>query len=194
MVDVSEWLLVSASTAKSTTLRVFVWRQLRRLGAVHLGPSVCLVPKLPTVSEAVTRMVNRVSADGGRARVFVVTLTAEDAEQVMAEQRADRDREYAEVLDRVPAFLAEIEMETERGRATYTEVEESEADLGRFERWLDSIRSRDYFDAPGSARTVAAVEGCRAALADFEAKAVVADTALDEDRLAADDPPVKGIT
>ena len=177
MADLSEWLLVSASTGKSATLRVFVWRQMRRLGAVHLGPSVGLLPMLPAVSEVVNRMVDRVRADGGKARAFTVTLTAEDAEQVKAEQRADRDREYAEVLERVPAFLAEIETETGRGRATYTEVEESEADLGRFERWLDSIRSRDYFDAPGAASAAAAVDACRTALAGFEAKAVAADTA-----------------
>lgn len=177
MEEASEWLLISASTGKSAALRVFVWRQLRRLGAVHLGPSVCLVPRLPAVSDAVTRMVGRVRADGGRARVLAVTLTAEDAEQVMAEQRADRDREYVEVLDRVPAFLGEIETETGRGRATYTEVEESEADLGRFERWLDSIRSRDYFGAQGAARAAEAVECCRAALVELEARVVAADTA-----------------
>ena len=45
-------------------------------------------------------------------------------------------------------FLAEIEMETGRGRATYAEVEESEADLERFEKWLTAIANRDYFDAP----------------------------------------------
>jgi hypothetical protein len=46
----SEWLLVSASTGKSATLRVFVWRQMRRLGAVHVGPSVGFVPNVPTWS------------------------------------------------------------------------------------------------------------------------------------------------
>src|SRR5687768_9815471 len=37
-----------------------------------------------------------------------------------------RDTEYREVVERVPQFLAEIEMKTARGRATYAEVEESE--------------------------------------------------------------------
>ncbi|MFF7987148.1 Chromate resistance protein ChrB [Streptomyces sp. NPDC007901] len=31
--------------------------------------------------------------------------------------------------------------------ATYAEVEESEADLERFDRWLAKIAARDYFDA-----------------------------------------------
>jgi hypothetical protein len=43
--------------------------------------------------------------------------------------------------------LSEITMETARGRAPYAEVEESEADLERFEKWLAAITARDYFQA-----------------------------------------------
>jgi hypothetical protein len=35
--------------------------------------------------------------------------------------------------------------------ATYAEVEESEADLERFEKWLAAITARDYFGAPAGA-------------------------------------------
>ena len=65
------------------------------------------------------------------------------------EFRAARDAEYAEVVERAPALLAELEMERARGRATYAEVEESEADLVRFQGWLAKIEARDYFDSPG---------------------------------------------
>jgi hypothetical protein len=46
-----------------------------------------------------------------------------------------------------------------RGNAIYTEVEESEADLEWFERWLTSIAVRDYFGAGGRAGAEAAVPG-----------------------------------
>jgi hypothetical protein len=41
-------------------------------------------------------------------------------------------------------------METVRGRASYAEVEESEADLERFKKWLAAISARDYVNAPAS--------------------------------------------
>ncbi|MEV0398453.1 Chromate resistance protein ChrB [Actinoallomurus sp. NPDC050550] len=63
-----------------------------------------------------------------------------------------------------------------RDRATYTEVEESEVDLQRFEKWLAAIIARDYFDAPGGAAARAAVEECKAAFARFEQLAFHADT------------------
>jgi hypothetical protein len=96
--------------------------------------------------------------------------------RIVAEQSTDRDTEYGEVVERTGEFLAEIDREIERNRATYTEVEESEADLERFDRWLASIVARDYFHAPGRQAAEDAIQRCREALAAFEAAAVAADT------------------
>lgn len=160
-------------------MRVHVWRQLRKLGAIYIHQSVCLLPDRPTVAKAVLRLAARVRAQGGQSRALHLQLTDPDEVQsLVAEQRADRDVEYAEVLERVPQFLAEIDTETARGRATYAEVEESEADLERFERWLKAIADRDYFEAPGAGAARVAVDGCRQALAAFEQIALAADTAI----------------
>lgn len=172
------WLLVTVSTAGMDSLRVYVWRQLRKLGAVYLQQSVCLLPDRPAVARAVARLVARVRDKGGHARSLQVRLTDRgEAGAVIAEQRADRDAEYAEVVERAPALLTEIERETARGRATYAEVEESEADLARFDRWLAAIVARDYFAAEGGTAAREIVERCRTALAAFERAALEADTA-----------------
>jgi hypothetical protein len=170
-------LLVSVSTGADASLRVHVWRQLRKLGAVYVQNSVCLLPDTGQVPHTVQRLVSRVHTSGGKARVLHTELVdpAEEA-AVIAEQRADRDVEYSEVLERVPTFLDEIAKETARGRATYAEVEESEADLERFERWLASIAARDYFAAAGGDAARDAVNKCRAAFTAFEAAALAADT------------------
>ena len=89
----------------------------------------------------------------------------------MSELQAARDDEYGEVLERVPAFLAELRDERDRDRATYEEVEESEADLERFRAWLAKIDRRDYFGAPRRADAHAAVERCAKALEAFESEA-----------------------
>jgi hypothetical protein len=113
----------------------------------------------------------------GRARVLHTQLLdpAEEA-GIIAEQVADRDGEYTEVIERTQAFVDEIALESGRGNATYTEVEESEADLERFERWLTSIAARDYFGASGRAGAEAAVQRCRDLLADFQLAALASDT------------------
>lgn len=175
----SGWLLLSVSTGRDASLRVFAWRRLRKLGAVYFHQSVCLLPNLPAVQEALAPVTARIRGQEGRVRVLTISLPADEHEALVAEQRGDRDDEYGEVVERVPQFLDEIATETTRGRATYAEVEESEADLERFEKWLASIAERDYFEAPRGADARSAVQQCREALAAFEAAALAGDTVAD---------------
>jgi hypothetical protein len=172
------WLLVTASSAGATdSLRVAIWRKLRSLGALYLQQSISVLPARPDVEREVRRLVDRVRANGGTARVLRITFEDADEEaQLVAELQAARDDEYAEVLERVPAFLDELHDERERDRATYEEVEESEADLERFRAWLTKIDRRDYFGAPRRAEAHAAVERCARALEVFELEAFARDS------------------
>lgn len=156
-------------------MRVYVWRQLRRLGALYLHQSVCLLPNRPEVRAALQPILLRVRAQGGTVRNLTIRVEGSEHDALVAEQRNERDEEYREVVERVPAFLSEITMETARGRTTYAEVEESEADLERFEKWLAAITARDYFRAPAGVAARAAVQQCRDALAGFEADALAAE-------------------
>jgi hypothetical protein len=171
------WLLVSVSTAGAgAALRVQVWRKLRSLGALYLQQSVCLLPARDNVVREVRRLADRLRRQGGSCRLLHVSI-ADDAEQaqLVAEMNAARDEEYGEVLERLPEFLAELGKERARGRTTYAEVEESEADLQRYRSWLAKIAARDYFGAPGGAAAQAAVEAAIAELAAFEQAALSAE-------------------
>jgi len=172
------WLVVSVSTAgAAASLRVQVWRKLRSLGALYLQQSVCLLPATADVARDVRRLAARVRQGGGTARVLPMAFTDPATEQaVITELNAARDVEYAEVLERLPELHRELAHEQARGRATYAEVEESEADLHRFRAWLAKIEARDYFHAPGGDAARAAVAGAAAALAAFENVALHAET------------------
>jgi hypothetical protein len=175
------WLLIRMETlGTSPSLSLDVWRSMRALGARYVHESVCVLPDRPETVEAVERLAARIRRKGAELRVFNVGLPS-DAERAALVERfcAERSDEYAEVVARTREFLDEIAMERRRGRAIYTEVEESQADLRRFERWLKIIRARDYFDAPGHAEAAAAVQACKDALAEFEADAYSHETAGD---------------
>jgi hypothetical protein len=184
--DQKAWLLVTASSAGGPdSLRVAIWRKLRSLGALYLHHSVCLLPVRPDVQREIRLLVDRVRANGGSARVLHITIEdANEEAEVIAELQAARDDEYGEVLERVPAFLDELRAERERGRATYEEVEESEADLERFRVWLGKIDRRDYFGAPRRAEAHAAVERCARALEAFESEAFSRDAQSGAERTA----------
>jgi hypothetical protein len=143
---------------------------------LYLQQSVCLLPERPEVTRAVRRLLDRVYRDGGEGRLLKVALTDPAEEQAVIEDfRRERGVEYADLLERIPEFLAELDRERARGRTTYAEVEESEADLHRFQSWLAKIAARDYFDAPGAIDARAAVERCVTELAAFEEDALAAE-------------------
>jgi hypothetical protein len=173
-----DWLLitVSAPGAKSSTVRVYAWRNLRSLGAHYLQQSVCLLPATAKTSRAATRVVARLRAERGQGEVLRIALTdaKQEAAIIDAFQR-ERTDEYREVAERTKQFHEELALERRRGRATYTELEESDADLARLQKWLAAIKARDYFDAGGAAEAEAAVAACEQALAEFESEALSAE-------------------
>ncbi|WEO93188.1 Chromate resistance protein ChrB [Streptomyces sp. FXJ1.172] len=76
------------------------------------------------------------------------------------------------MLERLPSFFAELEMESGRGRAVFAEVEESEADLERFRSWVAKIEARDYFRGPLGEQVRAELDRAAATLAAFESAAL----------------------
>ena len=176
-----DWLLITVSTpsGSSSTLRVYAWRNLRRLGAHYLQQSVCVLPATPKTTRAVTRLVTRLRAEGGHGQMLRITLTdtRQETAIVNAIQR-ERQDEYRELIESTQKFREEIAHERRRGRTTYTELEESDVDLARHQKWLTAIRARDYFDAPGGKEAAAAVASCEEALSRFESEALSAE--LDE--------------
>ena len=176
-----EWLLITVSTPRGgpSTLRVYAWRTLRRLGAHYLQQSVCLLPATPKTTRAAARLVTRLRTEGGHGEMLRIRLTdaKQEAGVIDAIQR-ERTDEYHELVDSTQQFREELEQERRRGRAMYTELEESDVDLARHQKWLAAIRVRDYFDAPGGEEAAEAVASCEEALARFESDALSAE--LDE--------------
>jgi hypothetical protein len=176
-----DWLLITVSTPPggSSTLRVYAWRNLRSLGAHYLQQSVCLLPATPKTTRAAARVVTRLRDEGGHGEMLRIHLTDSKQEETVIDAiQRERTDEYHELVESTRQFHEELQFERGRGRATYTELEESDADLARHQKWLAAIRARDYFDAPLGPEATAAVASCEEALARFESDALSAE--LDE--------------
>ena len=177
----SDWLLITVSTPRggTSTLRVYAWRNLRSLGAHYLQQSVCLLPATPRTTRAAARVVTRLRAEGGHGEMIRIRMTDSKQEAVIIDAiQRERTDEYHELVESTRQFHEELQLERRRGRATYTEFEESDTDLARYQKWLAAVRARDYFDAPGGQEAAAAVASCEEALARFQSEALSAE--LDE--------------
>lgn len=177
------WLLITVSTAGApATLRVTVWRRLKELGALGLQQSVWLLPARTATTQAVTQLGDRITRDGGTIRVLRITFSdTTDEAALINELSAARNGEYAEALERFPAFFDELRSETMRGRATFEEVQESEADLTRFRTWLRKIAARDYFQAQLGPQARAELERAEDALTAFVELAIAAEAPPEAD-------------
>jgi len=163
-------LLVYRLPSQPSRIRVAVWRELRRLGALPLQQGVVATPALEPFSSTVLAVATRIAADGGTSERFVLDALPADQEQRLVDAWNDlRRQEYAEIVEECRTkFLREVEFELFRGNLTVAEAEEIEADLDKIRRWQARVEQRDCFGAADARAAVEeAIAACEAALADF---------------------------
>ena len=169
-------LVVYRAPTEPSTARVAAWRRLHRLGGLYVGPSVCLIPHGLTDQRALDQIADGVRSAGGTFDVLVVEAFAEEAQAVLVDRfNSARDAEYAEVVERTLALQSELEREGERGKFTFAEVEENEADLARLQRWLETLGRRDLFGAAGRGPAEQAVREAAVELQRFAERAARLD-------------------
>ena len=136
------WRLPSGSS----TPRVTAWRTLRRIGAVLLTPGAAVVPYTEDLLEQCDWTAQRISEAGGEAWVLPVTqLSAREEAVVRERQRAQREREYAELGHLADAVTAR------HGRTPRRKI-------AALERCYRSVVARDHFHAGGRQRARRAIE------------------------------------
>jgi hypothetical protein len=170
-------LLIYTVPAKPTRKRAFIWREVKKIGAVYLRDGVCALPERPETLQAVQAIAARVHEFDGEATVVTgATIDASRGEAVVAAFRTARSEEYAEVAREAERLLEHISREVNHRDFTFAELEELEEDLAKLRRWSNQIQARDYF--PDAAITESVDEllaQCDAALAEFLEQAAARD-------------------
>lgn len=162
-------LLIYRVPSEPTRLRATVWRRLRALGAVYLQNSVATLPRTPANERGLRKLQREIVGMDGTGVLIESTVLAGE-QNVLNTFQAARSDEYEEIVDRCEGFLAEIEKEYTKNHFTYAELEENEVDYTKLVNWLEKVRSRDTFDAPGRAEAEAAVARCEQVLEEYAAR------------------------
>lgn len=148
--------------------RTYVWRQLRQLGAVYLQQAAAILPERPQLRMALDALGQRIRDYGGEVSLLA-TVSPDRAweDDLRARFNQARDAEYAEIVDNVERFEDEIRRERCKGRFTFAQLEDVEADWEKLQRWSDRVRTRDFFEAAGRAGAEAALARGQAELESF---------------------------
>jgi hypothetical protein len=130
--------------------RTYVWRQLRQLGAVYLQQAAAVLPDRAELRTALEALGQRIREYDGEVSLLSTASPDESWEAALVERFNDaRDAEYSEVVENVERFEDEIRRERSKGRYTFAQLDDIEADWEKIQRWCERIRARDFFEAPG---------------------------------------------
>jgi hypothetical protein len=172
-------LLIYQVPSQPTAARVGVWRELKRLGALYLQQSVCVVPSLAPMRTHLERITARITALGGDYHLLPLrALPAREEAKIVDGFIAQSNAQYEEIIENCEVnFVKEIEFETFRQNFTYAEAEEIRHDLDKINRWYDRVVERDWYGASRRDDAQQWIERCEHLLEEFEEKVFAAQAA-----------------
>ena len=180
-------LLVYRMPAKPTAGRVAVWRNLKKIGAVYLQDSVCVIPDTAAQRRELAPVLERIDVDGGRYHLLPLRKLPPDEEEKL--RRALR-RAVGAALPRDRRELRGQLRQGDRVRALPPELHlrggGGDPDGVRQDLHLVRARARSATGSapPTATRRATWLRRCESLLEEFEAK-VFEVNATDADEPAA---------
>ncbi len=164
-----KWLVLNYVLPKEqSTVRVSVWRKLKKSGSISIGQSMWALPASDEHLETFQVISNEITEKSGSAYIayadFINTGSNEEIESLFNKARDD---EYKEFLEKCDDFFREIEKETERKNFTYIELEENEDEYDKLVEWLKKITLRDFFVATLKKQATEELQKCKQLLDQF---------------------------
>lgn len=164
-----EWIVVVVRLpTEPSRHRVAVWRELRRAGAVQLGPGSWALPALAVFAESVERVLEL--ARRGEGEVISLAARGRDESSAADLERTyteAREAEWTEFRSDCEKYLAELSKEIATEKFTLAELDEEEQSMDRLRRWYRELSVRDVFGAPSAEAARTKLSECAARLEDY---------------------------
>jgi hypothetical protein len=107
---------------------------------------VCVLPARPETGTALRAVAAKVEEFGGEATLVEnAQLEPRRADTVIAQARAARASEYADIRHEVEQLWEYLQREPTHRDITTDEINELVGDLGKLQRWRQQVVARDYF-------------------------------------------------
>ncbi|MEU7893572.1 Chromate resistance protein ChrB [Nonomuraea sp. NPDC049152] len=166
------WLLLTYKVpSEPSRVRVSVWRELKRLGALYLQQAVCVLPDVGKVGEDLDQIRQRIRNLDGTSYFFRVPPGDHEQDaSLVASFKEMAAKEYSEIVEECRTkFVKEIEFERFRENYSFEEAEEIRQDLEKIHRWFARVVERDWFGGPGRTDCEQWLSTCESLLEEFEA-------------------------
>lgn len=173
-------VLVYRMPSKPTAGRVWVWRQLKKVGAIYLQQSVCVFPDLASVRGELQAILARIEDGAGEFHLLPLRQLSAEEERKLVEQFLEQtSKHYQEIIENCEVnFQKEIDFETFRKNFTYEEAEEIRTEFDKIVDWFHRVRARDWFGAPNRNEAADWLERCQERVEEFEGRVFAAQDAV----------------
>jgi hypothetical protein len=164
-----EWiLLIYALPSQPSRKRAYVWRELKRLGAIYLRDGVVVLPRNSETEGHLREMVQRIQEFEGTAVLVLAPafVTLRD-EELIARFNDERAAEYRELYRSCVRFLRDVLEEVSEEEFGFPDVDALESELGKLHRWREQVQRRDYFRSGADQRAGEILEKCDRAFDRF---------------------------
>lgn len=147
--------------------RVYVWRQLKKLGAVSFQ-TVWVVPYSPSASSEMAKLVEFIESQKGSALIIEgKAVNKKQQELIWKTFVASRDEEYGEFIEKCEDYFKEIAMEIEQKNFIFAEVEENEEELEKLRHWFSKIEKRDFIKTEMRKTSIQKLKQCERVFEEF---------------------------
>lgn len=169
MEEPSSWLVVLYDIpTEPSRLKVRLWRDFKRMGALYPPTSVCIIPDTQKNRQELERISKMINKDGKLMRIRGRAMNENDQTNILQTFRTERDKQYDEILEECQEFMDEINLNINTKKTTQEEVEEMEEALDGLRRWFDRVKSIDWVEKSASSiRVEKSLERCEGLMAKF---------------------------
>ena len=163
-----KWIFFSYTLpAKPSKARVYVWRQLKKLGAVNYQ-SLWIIPFSKQRMNDLKKLMEDIERFKGESLlVDGKTLNKGQEERINKVFLDSRNEEYQELIKKCDDFFKEIQNEIKNKNFIFAEVEENEEEFEKLKLWLRKIEKRDVLGAPLHKTAHDKIKSCERVFEDF---------------------------
>jgi hypothetical protein len=165
-------VLIYTVPSQPTRKRAYVWRELKRLGAVYLRDGVALLPHRQELEPRLREVDARIREYDGASYLLLSPHFPPNSDDALIRFFQDERREeYREIHHAGVRFLRDVLADVDADDFGFPDVDKLDSELARLHRWYEQIEARDYFGAPGSDVTRDILAKCDRAFEQFTSTA-----------------------
>ncbi|WP_027415610.1 Chromate resistance protein ChrB [Aneurinibacillus terranovensis] len=144
-----------------TKYRAYLWREIKKLGAIYLQDGVCVVPDSDDTHLFIGSLAEKVNEFGGQEYTFLsTTFSKEKNEEMIRQFNIARNQEYQELIPRVHR-IQEYFQEEEDWEFSESQARKIREEFQKLLRQFQAIETRDYFEADAGRKLQLMINECR---------------------------------